>query len=285
MRADRSLQARVAPLIAALAIAGALGGCGGSGGSQSGGDPSGPLQPTPYRVLAAGKPIGPPPHREDIDDAQRRIAAAGASGDCERIADVFVTGSPAGKTTSSCELISSIGASKPTGLAAYGNEAGVIDYATSSRGATLVMIRQADGLFHIVFTIAHSKAASAGTPLGKGADAVATSAVEAIHHQNCDAVLSLAFPGSAVSALGKPKACFLLANDPIQGALFNDPKARPAPLGGNALFAFYGLDTPRSYVVAVLARAGLTGGPNANPARGPYRYLGSFASDRPSGLE
>jgi hypothetical protein len=284
MRARRATIARVLPLIAALAAAAGLGGCGDNSSAPSGS--AGPSQPTPYQVVSEGKPIGPPPDRENIDAAARRIAAAGATGDCNRIADLYTIGSASGRTQQACQLITQIGATTPTAAEQYGKEAGVIDYATPSRGATLVMLRQADGLLHIAFTASHDTAPAAGTQLGKGADALAASAVEVIHSGDCDRFLELAYREGGIGLLGPPQVCFVLANDPIHGATFDAPGARPRPLGGNAYFAFYELNTPRAYVLTVLVRAGLAAGTDGSggTATGPYRYLASYSADRVAGF-
>jgi hypothetical protein len=280
MRARRKTFGRVIPLVVALAAAGGLAGCGNSSSAPSGS--LGPSQATPYQVISQGKPIGPPPDREDINAAARRIADAAASGDCNRIADLYTIGSASGRTPQACQLITQIGATDPTGVAQYGKEAGVIDYATPSRGATLVMLRQADGLLHIGFTASHDTAPAAGTPMGKGADAVAANAVAVIHNGDCDQFLDIAYREGGIGLLGKPQVCFVLSNDPIHGATFDAPDARPRRVGGNAYFAFYALNTPRTYVLTVLVRNGLAAGAtgSAGTATGPYRYLASFSTDR-----
>jgi hypothetical protein len=284
MRARWATAARALALIVALSATAVLAGCGGGGdsGSASSG-PAGPSQATPYQVVSVGKPVGPPPDREDITAAQRRIASVAASGDCNRIADLYTTGSASGKTQQACALITQIGATTPTGTESYGNEAGVIDYATLSRGATLVLLRQADGLLHIAFSVPHDRSPSAGTPIGKGADAVAARAVKVLHDGNCDSFLGLAYREAGVGLLGKPEACYVLANDPIHGTTFNAPDARPQLLGGNQYFAFYDLNTPQAYVLMVLARNGLQANQPGGPASGPYRYLTSFSTDRTTG--
>src|SRR6188472_2554645 len=135
MRPNRAIPASVLVLIAALGAVAGLAGCGNSGSGGSGGSGSfGPSQPTPYQVVSAGKPIGPPPDRETIDEAQRRIAEVAASGDCNRIADLYTIGSASGTTPQACQLITQIGATNPAGIEAYGNEGGVIDYSTPKRG-------------------------------------------------------------------------------------------------------------------------------------------------------
>src|SRR5262249_48601060 len=170
----------------------------------------GPSQPTPYQVISEGKPIGPPPDREDIHGAERRIATASASGNCNRIADLYGINSASGSTPEACQLITQIGATTPTGIAEYGNEAGVIDYATPGRGATLVMVRQADGRFHIVYTAAHDPAPSAGTPLAKGADNVEARAAESLRTLDCDKFLELAFQGAGIGYLPQRRGSFAL---------------------------------------------------------------------------
>src|SRR5262249_62375761 len=115
MRAGRAPIAAGLPLVLALAAAG-LGGCGDSSSTASGSaGPAyfGPSQPTPYQVISEGKPIGPPPDREDIHGAERRIAAASASGNCPRIADLYGINSASGSTPEACQLITQIGATTP----------------------------------------------------------------------------------------------------------------------------------------------------------------------------
>jgi hypothetical protein len=285
MRASRATTIRVLPLLLVLTASVGLAGCNDNSSSAPSGS-FGPSQPTPYQVVSEGRQIGPPPDREDIKAAQRRIAATAATGDCDRIAELYTIGSASGRTPAACDLITQIGAKTPTGVEAFGKEAGVIDYSTPSRGATLVMLRQADGLLHIAFTVSHDPSPSAGTPIGPGADAVAASSVEAIHEGDCDGFLELAYRAGGIGTIKKPTVCYVLANDPIHGATFDAPDARPQPLGGNAFFAFYDLNTPRTYVLTVLVRAGLAAGATGSggTASGPYRYLASYGTERTAGF-
>ena len=262
-------------LIVGLVTSAVLGGCGsGSTTAQS----QWPPTVTPYQVVSTGRPIGPPSSREGIDAARRRIDQAIASKDCGRIGPLYTIGSPSRESRESCSLL--VGLAQTTTAAgmssSYGEEAGVLDYVASGESVSLVLVRQADGLFHIAFPVAHRAPASVGTEIGKDADAVAATLVNSVRAGSCAGFLSVVDPHAGVGSLPRDQACDSLQNDPIRAAAFNAPDVRPRRLGGNRLFAFYAFDTPGSYLTIVLAR-GDTGDPSG--ALGSYGYIASFVTN------
>ena len=276
-RATRQL---VVGALAAFAIATA--GCG-SSPSQSNA-PGPPASPTLHQVLSLGAPVGPPPAEESITEARRRIGKTIASGDCKSINALYTLANIATKTDQDCSTLMTLGGSRPSGAASYGEQGGVLDYSTEDGPASIILVRDSDGLFRIAFVAAHESPATVKTPLAKGSDAIANAAVAAVRKEDCDGFLRVANREGGIGALPRAAACRKIASDPLQPGLFNSPRARPKRLGGNGVFAFYGLDTPSSYFTIVLAR---TGDSDSGPAQSSggassrYSYVASYRTNRP----
>jgi hypothetical protein len=232
------------------------------------------------RAPEARPAIAPPPIREGLAEAQSRIANTIASGDCDRINALYA--SVESQTDESCETLITLEQSAASGAQAYGNRAGVVDYSTEPEAATMVLVRDSDGLFHIAFVASEESSPTVNTPLAKGADAVAAAAVEAMRAKDCEGFLRVANRAGGIGALPKELACRAIEVDPIQAGLFNAPDARPRRLGGNAHFAFYGLSTPDSYFTIVLAKSDdSVSGQNqpSGAASSQYRYVASYETN------
>ena len=269
---------RLAVLVV-VAIAMATAGCG--SGVRGSSPPTEPTNPTPHQVLSEGAPIGSPPIREDITEAQRRIANTIDSGDCERINALYTLASVETEIDDSCETLKTLGRSRVSGLASYGAQAGVVGYTTRDGPASMILVRDSDGLFHIALVASHQTPTTVGTPFAKPFDAVAGAAVEALRRRDCDGFLTVANRESGIGALPRWQACLAVEVDPVQSGLFDTPDARPRRLGGNGFFAFYGLDTDNAYFTIVLAKRDLASGSDQSSGAAPhqYSYLASYLTN------
>lgn len=264
-----------------LAIAIAIGGCGSASRR-----PAAAPGPGFYRVLAMGSPTGLPPVKENVIQAERRIASTVASGDCDQIKALFILSTVKEQPDQSCQTLSLVEGARLSGAEAYAGQAAVLDYSTPSEPSSIVLLRDADGLFHIAFIAPHSRPSTVDTPLEKSADRNADAVVRAVRANDCDGFLANSNSAGGVGALPNRPACQQMATDPVRRAQFDDPAIRPIRLGGNERFAFYSLDGPRVYVAMVLAKrdpgTGVQWSPRAAADR--YGYVASYVTNSQGGV-
>ena len=270
---------RSTPLaLALLALLAGLAGCGGSDG-----DPSDVLDDPP-RVEADREPVEPPPAKESLADAERRIAEAGD--DCERLFELLPLNTPQeARTPQRCASISRATGGTAVGSEEFGELAAVIDYeAAPGALASLLLVREADGLYHVAVADGAATAPSTESELDRDeADEAIDATFDALAARDCDALLAVRFQGFGPEAtLERGPICEALRRDAIALALEQDPSLRPDLIGGNGEYAFYGLSTPRGHYTFVLIRQK----PHAQlasdaPAYGlHHRYVTNQASAR-----
>jgi hypothetical protein len=254
---------RVAVLCALLAVmVFSIAGCG-SGGGSSGSTAEGSLSSTAASgTTAAGRghagTTGPPPVKETIDDAAQRIEQTVASGNCRRInALAPLAGASVENTAEHCRSLRTLASLQPAGIAAYGEGGGVIDYGAGDHVVSAVLIRDADGLFHIAFVNPYNSSQTVGTPFAEEYDAVAASAIKALRDGDCDAFLQVADRRLGVASLSRQQACrSVTAKAGLGRLLAGAPHAMPDRLGGNDYYAFYGLSLPTAHLTIVEAKEG-----------------------------
>lgn len=74
------------------------------------------------------EPLGPADAEESIADAQKRIAEALSSGDCDQVNEHNPTSRPGQSTSQRCEYLRRIARLESTGAEEYGDAGAVIDY-------------------------------------------------------------------------------------------------------------------------------------------------------------
>jgi hypothetical protein len=239
---------------ATVLLAAAVGGCGSGGGSSSSGASSSTSGSTSTKKAGHPKPIGAPPQKETFADAQKRIEAAVASGSCDKINKLNPLSLPGLANSKRCAYLKRhLEGRKPTGGQSFKGLAGVLDYQTRKRHYTAVLLRDADGLYHIAYFDPFHNAPTAGSPFAPEFKDVARASFDALRAKNCDAYLKVVYARSGPGSKGRKKVCPHVAKNPIAKAVAKFPKAKPKLIGGNRFFAFYGLDT-RRYFTFVLAR-------------------------------
>jgi hypothetical protein len=236
-------------------------------------------------VLAAGRDVGPPPIKENLTQAERRIAGTVASGDCDQIKALFVLSVVDDQPDQSCETLRTVEGARLSGAMRYSDQAAVLDYSTAPEASSIVLLRDADGLLRIAFVAPHSRPTTVDTPLGKSADRIADAVVAAIRVNDCAEFVANANSAGGVGALPDRQACLQMATDPIRQAQFDGSATKPVRLGGNGQFAFYALDGNGVHATMVLAKADPGAGIQESPRAAPdqYGYVGSYVTNTQSG--
>src|SRR5439155_3419012 len=79
-------------------------------------------------------------------------------------------------------------------------------------------------------------------------------AVAALRRADCAAFVKVAFRGFGLGGGPETAVCPRLAKNALHKALASDLSARSVPLGGNSLYAFYGLTAAGRYWTIVMAQ-------------------------------
>jgi hypothetical protein len=267
----------------ALAAAVALAACGSDGSSDS---------TTGKRGAPAGRAMaGSPPAKESIRDAERRITGALATGDCTQInALAPIEGAAASATPDHCQSLKNLANLEVGGVAAYGDQGGVIDYRTTEGVISAILVRDSDGLFHIAFLNPFNTQPSVGTPFAKAFDGAVTGAVEALRDANCQAFLRVAYRRFGDGGLPESEVCQAVRESGFGAILRDNRHARPVPLGGNGSYAFYGVNTSIGFFTIVAAKetdsvpSSLADAVPPLPAGAPtYGYVQAYLTSRDTG--
>jgi hypothetical protein len=255
----RALPRRVRVAAAsALALTIALAGCGGGGSPKATGKraPARPKATSP--VPAAG---------ESVDAAAKALVRAASASGCDavkaRLQSIYSPVSP-GACASVKALLSGIHDVKAK---RYGSGA-VVDYLDANgavKSAVLALDR--DRRFKVVF-IEPSEQRTLDTLPAPDFDSAARTAWRAIAAGDCERFLRVAHRTIGPGSGSDQQVCARLTGLPERAA-FAARRARLVRLGGNSLYAFYGLSAgPRSYYTIVMAQQP----PSPQLPRGAARY-------------
>jgi hypothetical protein len=198
------------------------------------------------------KPVGPPPAKESINHAEKRIQRVASSSDCDVVNKLNPLHRPDLNTAARCESLKNLGDLKPAAAASYG-DAGVIDYSLGIRTMSLVLVRQPDGLFHVLFPDYLVATPSVGTKYANQFDGAAQGAVKALRIHRCGAFLANANRELGPGSLSKGDACDFVDNNPVADVFGSDQEAGIDRLGGNRNFGFFGISSPGGYFTLVFA--------------------------------
>ncbi len=224
-----------------------LAGCGGgkSSSTTSAGASAGQAAKPP-------KPVGSPPARESVPEAEKRIQRLASSNDCDVVNKLNLLHRPDLNTTARCESLQGLAGLAVKGGASYG-DAAVIDYSLGIRTMSLVLVRQPDGLFHVAFPDYLVAQSSVGTKYADQFDRAAQGAVKALRTHHCAQFLANAYREIGPGSLSKSDTCNFVDNNPIAGAFSSYPQASIDGLGGNRNFGFFGISAPAGYLTLVFA--------------------------------
>ncbi len=251
----RRFLALVLLVLLAIATAAVVAGCGGSDDEttqSSDADDGGKGTDKPVKLH--GDPPGPPEAKQSIDNAKKRIEEAIDSGDCDKINSLNPVASEL-DTPERCEALQTrFEGAESTGSEAYAGGA-VIDYVRDDLTQTAVMILDQDGRFHVAYVDAFLGEESAGTRFDPKFDAAAQDSVDALAARDCDKFLEVANRRVGPGAADRDATCaYAEENNPIADVLDAAPDTKLESLGGNANYAFYGLDGPGVYYTIIMAR-------------------------------
>ncbi len=248
---DRRLAA--ATLFAALVAVVALAtGCGGS-------DDPPPEQPLP---LPSG--AGPPKLKETVQEAVQRIESTLSSGDCNQINELNPISRPNLSTEARCRALQGLSGLEVKAAAAYGEVAAVVDYRRGDRIVSALLVGESDGRFHIAFIDSFRGVPSVGTPRARELDSAAERAVRALRRGDCEGFLEVAFRRFGFAGGTDAEVCERIPGSPV-ASLDSDGAVRLKVLGGNAGYAFYGIDTRDAYLTVIAAQQTESGLPDTVP--------------------
>jgi hypothetical protein len=234
--------------------------------------------------------IGPPPAREDLAEAEKRIGDAISSGDCNKINELNPVSIPQFDTPERCDYLKRLGDADPAGSESFKDAAGVVDYKTPTRRFSVVLLRDVDGLYHVLTIDPFLSSGTVGTPFADQFDSAAQQAFDALKTKDCNSYYEVVYRLTGVGSLDKKKVCPHVEQNPIASIVQNDQSAKPKPLGGNGYFAFYGVDTPQVFLTMVMVKesnsdrpSGLPKGVGVVPAgAAEYAYLGAYRTNQPN---
>jgi hypothetical protein len=239
-----------------------------AGCSGSGAPDDSDTQPAsaPAPAATGQKPPGPPAISETIDAAVRRIDDVVSSGDCEQIGALNPLTRPKMANPSRCEVLKGLAGLQVKRAAAYGGVAGVVDYVRGDRIVSVLLVGDRDGLFHVAYIDAFRGTPSVGTERVSDLDSAAERAVRALRQHDCAAFLEAAYRRFGFAGGTDAEVCERVKVNPLAG-LEPRGQARLERLGGNGHYAFYGLDTPSSYLTLITAQQTEAGVPETMPER------------------
>ena len=249
-------------VLAAMAVAG----CGGSSDDESTSTTASTTSTTSDATTTTSaqngggttaKPVAAPKPTESVKDAEKRIAKAFDSGDCDQIIELApIARRPTGAAAQTrCEQLKSRFAdAKATDTEAFGKAVGVIDYAGTSVFSAVLVVDE-DGLYKIALIDPFLHEKSVGTKLApqfkQTADECRQGARATMTATPC---LRRPTAGSARVPFDQSALCDFADNNQVAAVLQAIPDAKLDPAGGNADYALYGLGGPGAYYVILMAR-------------------------------
>lgn len=136
--------------------------------------------------------------------------------------------------------------------AVYGTAAEIDAGTGYSEPATTVLALDSDRRFHVVFV--QFEYGSIGSKPNPTFERNARLAVAALRRADCAAFVKVAFRGFGLGGGPETSVCARLPRNALHKALAADPGATLTNLGGNSLYAFYGLTASGRYWTVVMAQ-------------------------------
>ncbi len=267
LRSKRPLRAAFALFAAALAVS--IGACGGddeqtsstaAGGAGNGETPSGGSGSDGEVAL-----MGNPPVEETIDEAVKRIEGVLDSGDCKKINELNPLGRPGLTTDQRCEVLKRLDGLEVVGTAEYGKLGGVIAFERGQGTLNVILVRDSDGLLHVDLIDPFSAEPGTEGKLAKEFEQVADKGAKAMADNDCEAFLEVAYRRFGLGGGTDKEVCERAENTLVAALLERGGEPTPVDLTGGASYAFFGIDTPISYVTVIAARESEKGVPPTLP--------------------
>jgi hypothetical protein len=206
-------------------------------------------------ALAAAVPAfaAPPKAGESVGTAISRIASALQTKGCSLALKALLHSSYGKTTAKGCTYLrQGLGTFRSPHGQAYGTAAEIDAQTGYSQPATTVLALDRDGRFHIVFI--QFEYGSIGSKPSAGFDRNARLAVAALRKADCGAFVKLAYRSFGLGGGPETAVCSRIPRNAFHKSLAADPTAKPAKLGGNSLYAFYGITAAGRYWTIVMAQ-------------------------------
>jgi hypothetical protein len=240
-------------------------GCG--GGSSDSDNP----QPQP-------QPLAAPQAKESFEKAEARFTKIVQSPHCEGLGDML----PVHRDVDASALCKTIQAqlegAKVKAAEGY-RGGGVIDFERDGKVIPAVLFLDQNGRFHFSYVDPFIDSKSAETKPTSAMDDAADEIVVAFASRDCDRVRAATDLQRGLGAAPQKTLCEYAKNNPIANIRGIDPQAEPRPLGGNAIFGFYGIGTSAVHYTMIVALR-----PGADPKGGgdplsKYSYIDAFETN------
>jgi hypothetical protein len=200
----------------------------------------------------AGSQLQPKP-REPIATTIARIQAALRTTGCgPKLKSLFHSGYGNVRATGCTYLRKGFGTFKSPRGQVYGTAAEIDAGTGYAEPATTVLALDADGRFHVVFI--QFEYGSIGSKPNPGFDRNVRLAIGALRRADCPAFVRVAFRRFGLGGGPEAAVCPRLPRNSLHAALAADPHATLVKLGGNSLYAFYGLTAGGRYWTVVMAQ-------------------------------
>ena len=196
----------------------------------------------------------PPPVKENLDAAIKRMKEVADSGDCDKINELNPLGRPAAATKTRCLALQRVLPLKVAAAEKYGKLGAVVSFERGLATLNAVLLRDADGLLHVSSVEGLTGADATEGKLAKQFKEVADKGTQALADRNCDAFLPYAFRRFGIGAGDDDEVCTRVQNNIVAAELEAGGEPTPVDLAGGSTFAFYGVATPASFITLVAAR-------------------------------
>jgi len=206
-------------------------------------------------ALVAAVPVlaAAPRPADSISSVIARIAAALRTKGCTPALRALLHSSYGSTTARGCAYLrQGLGTFKSPHGQVYGTGAEIDAGTGYSQPATAVLALDSDHRFHVVFI--QFEYGSIGSKPNPAFDRNVRLAVAALRRADCNAFVKVAFRGFGLGGGPETSVCARLPRNALHMALAADPTAKPVKLGGNSLYAFYGLTAAGQYWTLVMAQ-------------------------------
>ncbi len=199
-------------------------------------------------ALAAG-----PTPAESIGTTISRISRALSVKGCNKLLRAVMHSAYGDRGGYGCTYLrKGLGTFKSPKGAVYGTAAEIDAGTGYSQPATTVLVLDGDRRFHVAFI--QFEYGSIGSKPSAMFNRNAQLAIAALRTADCAAFVKVAFRSFGLGGGPESSVCARLEKNALHKALAADPAASLTRLGGNALYAFYGISTGGHYWTVVMAQ-------------------------------
>lgn len=198
--------------------------------------------------------IGPPPVKEDLDEAVKRITKVLESDDCDEVNELNLISRPGLATELRCAILQRFGSLEVTDAVQYGKLGAVVALMRAQRTFNVLLVRDSDGLFHIAYYDFATGPSGTKGKLDPQFERVAAKGTKALAKRDCEGFLEVANRRSGLARADDDATCAQVERNIVAVRLQRGGKPKPEQLAGGSTYAFFGIDTPGSYLTLVAAR-------------------------------